>query len=174
MNSKPCTTCKTVLVSACLLGIASRYDGACKTNDSVKEFIAARGWTAIPVCPEQLGGLPTPRPATQFAFGDGHGVLSGEGRMINTRRENVSRYFLEGARQALATAELTGSTLAIMKERSPSCGVNRIYRNNSLARGCGVTTALLSNNRISVYSEEELVCLAERFATGESVEDEPN
>jgi len=166
--------CKNILVSACLVGLASRYDGTSKANDCVLEFVTSGDWTAIPVCPEQLGGSPTPRAAAQFSSGDGDRVLAGDGQLINSRRENVNRFFINGAQQALAVAELNGSTLAIMKERSPSCGVNRIYRNNSLVRGSGVTTALLSSYGIDVFSEGELSDLVERFATGEALENESN
>jgi len=147
---------KTVLVSSCLLGLDSRYNGICKKNQGVLDFLADGGWTVVPVCPEQLAGLPTPRPATQFASGDGDDVLNSTGVVLNSRGVDMNAAFIKGAEQTLAIASLSNCTLAILKERSPSCGIHQIYRNGSIVPGRGVTAALLSKQGLSLYSEEDL------------------
>lgn len=139
---------KIILCSACLLGIKCRYDGESKSNKKVlklakKEFL-------IPVCPEQLGGLPTPRePAEQ------------RGRKVFTKsRKDVTKSFKRGARQVLKIAKLFGIKEAIFKQRSPSCGCGQIYDgtfSGRIIRGDGVTTALLKRNGIKVVSEEDLI-----------------
>jgi uncharacterized protein YbbK (DUF523 family) len=144
-----------VLVSACLLGLNSRYSGQTKYNARVINFLKQRGCIPIPVCPEQLAGLPTPRPATEFTAGDGHAVLSGEGRLATRTGVDVTSQFRRGANETLKIAELTGSATAILKERSPSCGVHWIYRHGELQAGSGVTAALLQQ-QIRILSEEEL------------------
>lgn len=147
---------KTILVSACLLGLDSRYNGVCKKNSIVLDFLSNGRWTIIPVCPEQLAGLPTPRPASQFSTGDGDSVLAGSGSVVNSRQENMNTHFVKGAEQTATIAELNSCSQAILKERSPSCGVHQVYRNNEIVEGCGVTTALLSKYGISVFSENDL------------------
>jgi len=152
---------KTILVSSCLLGLDSRYNGICKKNQDVLDFLAANGWTAVPVCPEQLAGLPTPRPATQFANGDGDAVLTGNAVVLNSRGVDMNAAFIKGAEQALTIAGLSNCTLAILRERSPSCGVHEIYRNGSVVPGRGVTTALLRNQGLAIYSEDDLTQIQE-------------
>lgn len=157
---------KTILVSSCLLGLNCRYNGLCKKNDSVLNFLSTTGSVIIPVCPEQLAGLPTPRPATEFATGDGDTVLAGAGLLINTDQENMNKLFVKGAQQVLAIAMLNHCTRALLKERSPSCGVHQIYRSNCLVGGHGVTTALLKKNGISVYSEDDIEMLQNSLTAG--------
>lgn len=113
-------------------------------------------WIIIPVCPEQLAGLPTPRPESRFQSGDGDSVLTGTGKVKNVRQEDMTDVFIKGAEQVLRISEMNLCSHALLKERSPSCGVRQIYGENGLTNGNGVTTALLRKNEISVYSEEEL------------------
>jgi len=147
---------KTILVSSCLLGLDSRYNGVCKKNKFVLDFLAAGNWTIVPVCPEQLAGLPTPRPATQFSEGDGASILKGNGKVVNSNHETMTDTFVKGAEQTLQIAKLNDCTQAILKERSPSCGVHEIYRNNNIVQGSGVAAAMLSLHGVSVFSEDDL------------------
>lgn len=144
------------LCSACLLGIACRYDGKSKPNDMILEY--PKGML-IPVCPEQLGGLPTPRHSSEILGGDGHDVISGKARVIQQDNSDVTSYFIRGAKEMLRIARAVGADEAIMKQRSPSCGCGQIYDGTFTKRiieGDGVATALLKRNGIRVISEEEL------------------
>jgi uncharacterized protein YbbK (DUF523 family) len=147
---------KPILVSACLLGLNTRYSGQTKFNSSVVNHLKQHGYIPIPVCPEQLAGLPTPRPATEFTVGDGHTVLNGEGKLATQAGVDLTDQFCRGARETLKIAELTGCRIAILKERSPSCGAHWIYRQGELQSGSGVTAALLQRQQIRILSEEEL------------------
>lgn len=142
-----------LLVSSCLIGLKTRYDGNTNLNESVRELVELGG--AIPVCPEQLGGLPTPRLSAEFRGGDGDDVLQGRARLANTDGEDVTAYFLRGAEETLRIAKMVGARRAIFKERSPSCGCRQVWIDGELRDGCGVTSALLKRNGISVESDEE-------------------
>jgi len=135
------------LCSACLLGIKCRYDGESKPNDKVIEL--AKKEILIPVCPEQLGGLPTPRePAEQR----GEKVVTRSGR-------DVTKNFAKGAEQVLELAKLFNIKEAILKQKSPSCGCGKIYDgtfSNRLIEGDGVTVVLLKKNGIKVITEEDM------------------
>lgn len=135
------------LCSACLLGVKCRYDGKSKLNKKVIKL--ARKESLIPVCPEQLGGLPTPRePAEQ----KGKKVLTRSGR-------DITHYFTKGAQKVLAIAKLLNIKKAILKQKSPSCGCGKIYDgtfSGRVIKGDGVTTALLKKNGIKVLSEDNL------------------
>ena len=144
------------LVSACLLGICTRYDGRCCPVPQLIQ-LAARG-LAVPVCPEVAGGLPIPRPPAEIVGGDGQAVLDGRARVLTIEGEDVTNAFLAGARQALETAQRLGIRQAVLKEDSPSCGGRRIYDGTFSGRtvsGQGVAAALLQHNGITVLSEEE-------------------
>jgi uncharacterized protein YbbK (DUF523 family) len=144
------------LVSACLLGICTRYDGGCCPVPQLIQ-LAARG-LAVPVCPEVAGGLPIPRPPAEIVRGDGRAVLDGRARVLTIEGEDVTDAFLAGARQALETAQRLGLRQAVLKEDSPSCGCRRIYDgtfSDRMVSGQGVAAALLQRNGITVFSEEE-------------------
>lgn len=130
-----------VLISACLIGIRSRYDG----SDARREELLREldGITLIPVCPEQLGGLPTPRPKAEIERGDGSWVLDGKSRVIDEDGCDRTASFIKGAEEVLRIAHTVGATRAILKEKSPSCGVRLICREEKEVEGYGVTTALL-------------------------------
>jgi uncharacterized protein YbbK (DUF523 family) len=147
---------RPILVSACLLGLATRYDGRSKRNSQVLEYLRENGLIPIPVCPEQLAGLPTPRPKTCFAAGDGADVLDCRGSLVREDGSEVSRIFVSGAEETLQIARLTGSLEALFKERSPSCGVHQVYCGQRIVRGQGVAAALLLRNGLRVYSEEDI------------------
>jgi len=142
-----------IMVSACLCGINCRYDGQSVHNSSIIEFL--KGKFFIPVCPEQLGGLSTPRSRSFINKGNGLNVLTGKAKVITFQGKDVTKEFLLGAEQVLEIVRLVGSTKAVLKEKSPSCGINTIYHKEKLVKGCGVTTALLLKNNFSVISEEE-------------------
>ncbi len=147
-----------ILVSACLAGLATTHNGVAKPNRKVMELV--RQGRAILVCPEQLGGLPTPRPAAEIVDGaSGASVLDGEGRVLDTSGRDVTANYLRGAREALKAARLAGSTMAILKARSPSCGKDRIHDgtfSDVLRDGSGVTAELLRREGLEILSEDDL------------------
>lgn len=137
-----------ILVSSCLLGIACRYDGA---HSRVEEIVKkARELHVVPVCPEQLGGLPTPRLPSNIVRGDGKGVLAGFARVVNTAGEDVTTAFLKGARETLSLAELMGATKALLRKGSPSCGLTTSFCETDDGYGVGVTAALLLKAGIEI------------------------
>lgn len=145
-----------ILVSACLLGLPTRYDGQHKGNEHVLRHLRIHNLLPVPVCPEQLAGLPTPRPPCWFAQGAGSEVLDGHGRLVRADGRELNDLFINGATVTLSIARLTGCRQALFKEGSPSCGVRRIYRQQQVVAGQGVTTALLQRNGLQVYGEEDL------------------
>ena len=147
---------RPILVSSCLLGLKTRYDGTDNHCQDVIDFIKNNNFIPIPVCPEQLAGLPTPRPKCWFSDGDGAAVLSGHGTLINENRNDVTKVFLSGAQECLKIAEMTDCEIAILQQRSPSCGSKNIYRNGELVEGVGLTTAVLSKNGVKVFSNDHL------------------
>lgn len=136
------------MVSACLLGVESRYDGGSKKDASLVEKVKAG--CVIPVCPEQLGGLPTPREAASFQGGDGVAVLRGAARVATVTGRDVTREFVKGARQVLKLAQLFSVKKAYFKSKSPSCGCGKVYFGDELRAGVGVCTAMLQANGIEV------------------------
>lgn len=145
------------VVSACLAGLATTHEGKAKPDPKVMELV--RQGRAILVCPEQLGGLPTPRPEAEIAGGDGDDVLGGGARVLDVHGNDVTANYLRGARESLKAARLAGATRAILKARSPSCGKDRIHDGSfsgTLREGAGVTSALFLHEGIEVVSEEDL------------------
>ena len=137
----------TVLVSACLLGCACRYDG--KSRPCAEVLALMTRHTLIPVCPEQLGGLPTPRIPAERA---GERVLRRDGA-------DVTDSYERGAREALRLARLYGARVAILKAKSPACGVGMIYDGSftgRLTEGDGVLAALLRQNGIRTLTEHDI------------------
>lgn len=142
-----------VAISACLLGVRCRYDG----GDSRNEAAIKQSETdeLIPVCPEEAGGLPTPRPPAEIVGGDGDAVLNGKAKVITIDGTDVTEAYLKGAYHALKVAQSNGATHVILKARSPSCGCGEIYDgtfSGRLTSGDGVTTALLKRHGITVTS----------------------
>jgi uncharacterized protein YbbK (DUF523 family) len=146
-----------ILVSACLAGRACRFDGSSNEEDEVRRLVDEG--RAVLTCPEEEGGLGTPRPPAEIVGGDGHDVLAGRARVLTRDGRDVTEAYLRGARAALERARRAGAEVAVLKSRSPSCGKDGIY-DGSFTRtrtiGDGVTAALLSLNGIEVLSEEEL------------------
>lgn len=143
------------LISACLAGCECRYDGKANTVRNFVEMVEQG--EAVFVCPEQIGGLSTPRPPAEIVGGDGADVLDGNAKVITNTGEDVTSEFIKGAHEALQAAKLAGVKEAILKESSPSCGSAKIYDGTFSAckvTGNGVTAALLKRNGIRVLSEE--------------------
>ena len=128
-------------MSACLLGLGTRHDGKDALNPEL--LTSLKDKNIIPVCPEQLGGLPTPRPRCEITNGGGKDVLDGRAKVMDEHGKDVTANFIKGAEEVLKTARLTGALKAVLKENSPSCGVNSISRGGARIKGVGVTTALL-------------------------------
>lgn len=159
-----------ILVSACLLGLNVRYDGGSARQELLYRF--ARSGAFIPICPEQLGGLTTPRVPAEIQGGSGRDVIGGAARVSGSDGTDVTLPFVKGAREALQIARILPVTGAILKERSPSCGVNQIYDGtfqSGLQVGEGVLAYLLKQIPIPVYSEEEVTEELLHKLTGYSV-----
>jgi len=137
-----------IVVSACLLGLPTRYDGCPSANEEALSAIGSR--IVVPVCPEQLGGLPTPRPPHFLDRGTGQDVLTGRSRVLNEDGDDATEEFLRGARVVLRIAELVGAREAWLKEKSPSCGVEVTSLGEQKVPGPGVTTALLRSHGVRV------------------------
>ena len=135
-----------ILVSACLLGMACRYDGQSKGNEAVCALAAAHA--LVPFCPEIYGGLPTPRTPAER---QGERVVTRDGR-------DVTENYRRGAEEALRLAQALGCECAVLKERSPSCGAGEIYDGTftgTLTRGDGVTAELFKRAGIPVLGESD-------------------
>ena len=130
---------EVILVSSCLLGLPTRYDGASRPSPECLEELA--GKIFVPVCPEQLGGLPTPRVPAELVDGQGEEVLAGTARVVNRDGVEVTEHFLLGARMVLEIAEKQKVAGAYLKSGSPSCGSGEVL---------GVTAALLKKRGIPV------------------------
>ncbi|KAF0123118.1 MAG: hypothetical protein FD151_453 [bacterium] len=141
---------KMIVVSACLVGVNCRYDGSSETKPELLDLLEKEG--AVPICPEQMGGLPTPRTPAKIQSGDGSDVLKSRSRVIDIKGRDVTPQFIKGAIEALNVAMLVGADKAILKDKSPSCGVNYIWDDDGLKEGKGVLTALLIDNGIKVSS----------------------
>ena len=137
----------TVLVSACLLGVKCRYNAVCGMVDGLEELMECA--QLIPVCPETLGGLPTPRPPAERVGN----------RVVNCEGGDVTRPYVEGAQECLKLARIFGAQYALMKERSPSCGAGEIYDgtfSHTRVSGDGVASEMLKQAGIAVYGESRI------------------
>jgi len=146
-----------ILISACLLGVNCRYNGTGGSVEELDELMELA--ELIPVCPEILGGLPTPRPPAERCGG----------RVVNCEGGDVTEAYVRGARETLKIAKLFGAELAILKERSPSCGAGEIY-DGTFAHvripGDGVTAQLLKQNNIHVCGESDIRAWIEQYREG--------
>lgn len=144
------------LISACLCGVNCKYNGLNNYNEICdKLFVSGK---AILVCPEQLGGLSTPRIPSEIN-GNTLDIISGIGSVINKNGENVTSEFIKGAQETLNIAKKLNIKKAILKEGSPSCGVNYIYDGNFTGTkicGMGITAQMLKEASIKVVSELDL------------------
>jgi len=144
-----------VLVSACLLGINCRYDGSNNLDKRVLDFLAENG-NFVAICPEILGGLHIPRGPYEIMGGTGEDVINGRARLISDKGEDVTREFIKGAEESLKIAKRNSIKMAILKSKSPSCGVKLIYDgtfSHTIIEGDGVTAALLRREGIDVVED---------------------
>ena len=144
------------LVSACIAGLPTRYDGSDRLREEVLEALEASGYTWIPVCPEQLGGLPTPRPPCWLRGGDGRDAWAGRAAVVTADGEDLTGAFLDGARAVVDLARRTGARLAVLAEGSPSCGVHRVHVGGTETTGRGVTAAALEEIGVRVRAPDEM------------------
>jgi len=148
-----------ILVSACLLGEPTRYDGGLVSCDhpQLKQWFQEN--RIISFCPEVEGGLPTPRPPAEIINGDGFLVLDAQSKVLDVEGDEVTEQYIFGARKALQIAQEHNVRIAILKGESPSCGNKFIYDGTftlTLKPGKGVTAALLEREGICVFNEEEI------------------
>jgi uncharacterized protein YbbK (DUF523 family) len=144
-----------VLVSGCLLGINCKYNGGNNKSEKLMNILDRYGF--IPVCPEQLGGMTTPRKPNEL-------IEQKEGRLdsifvADKEGKDNTEHFIRGGEETLNIAKKFNIKYAILKERSPSCGSNFIYDgtfSGVIVPGMGVTAKLLTENGIKVYSEEQI------------------
>jgi uncharacterized protein YbbK (DUF523 family) len=152
-----------LLISACLLGVACNHEGRGSPRAIVDEL--AKHYRLVPVCPEVLGGLPTPRAAAELQGGDGADVVAGNGaaRVVDIEGVDVTAAYRRGAEAAVAVAKGVGAQRAVLKARSPSCGSSAVYDgtfSRRLLPGRGVTAAALAAAGLEVGSEEDAAAAA--------------
>lgn len=138
---------KKILVSACLLGVACRYDGKSKPVDEV--IALGEKYCLIPVCPEILGGLPTPRVPCEIS----------NGRVMSRYGEDKTAEYTRGAEEVLRLARLFNCDTAILKKKSPACGCGEIYDGSFsgiLVQGDGACAALLKKSGINILNETQI------------------
>ena len=148
---------ENILISACLLGVCCRYDG--ESKPIMQTVALMERYHLVPVCPEQLGGLPTPREPSER---QGCAVVMKSGTDVTAQYRRGAEAALRLCRLTGCEARLYGCKAAVLKERSPSCGSGRIYDgtfSGRLTSGDGVTAALLKENGIAVYDESEIEAL---------------
>lgn len=136
-----------ILVSACLLGENCKYSGGNNKCDKILEL--GKKHKLIPICPECFGGLPIPRVPSEIK----------DGRVYSKTGEDLTEAFNDGAEKALYVAEESGCQLAILKERSPSCGFGEIYDGSfsgKTIRGNGITAQLLYDHGIVILGETKM------------------
>jgi len=136
-----------IMVSACLLGENCKYSGGNNRREQVLAFV--EGHEVFPICPEVMGGLPTPRTPAEIV----------EGRVFNKDGVNVDKEYRLGAKMALEIAKRENIDMAILQPRSPSCGAREIYDGTFSGRkipGMGITAALLKENGFRVVDADEL------------------
>lgn len=139
MRSLAGSDSQVYLVSACLVGLKTRYDGQVKSSAQCIKALSGVVW--LPLCPEQLGGLSTPREPADLVGGDGGEVLAGRARVVTRSGKDVTESFIRGAEQVLAVAKANRVAGVFLKAKSPSCGVTPQY---------GVTAALLVQHGFTV------------------------
>jgi uncharacterized protein YbbK (DUF523 family) len=145
------------LISACLLGVKCRWDGTDNKND--KALVLLKKGVLIPVCPEQLGGLPTPRLRQEIQGGVGKDVLEKRAKVVNENGFDITDQFVKGAEETLKIANLYQVREFIGKSYSPSCSCSKIYDGTFSGKsinGRGITAELLLRNGIKIREEEDL------------------
>ena len=149
-----------IIVSACLLGENCKYSGGNNKTENVIKYLEDKEY--ILVCPEQLGGLSTPRnPSEIITYGnkDGNDVLSGCTKVLSNKGIDVTKNFIQGAEETLKIAKEHNAKTAILKAGSPSCGYKKIYDGTFLGnkiQGMGVTAAILNKENIALLDEDDI------------------
>lgn len=136
-----------ILVSACLLGLNCKYSGGNNISEKIVEL--RNRYNLIPVCPEQLGGLATPRNPAEIC----------DGLIIDSQGNDVTDFFRKGAMETLSVARLFNCPIAILKSQSPSCGFGRVYDGTfegKLVPGMGMTARILQESGITVICDEDI------------------
>lgn len=149
-----------IIVSACLLGENCKYSGGNNKSENVIKYLEDKEY--VLVCPEQLGGLSTPRnPSEIITYGnkDGNDVLSGCTKVLSNKGIDVTKNFIQGAEETLKIAKEHNAKTAILKAGSPSCGYKKIYDGTFLGnkiQGMGVTAAILNKENIALLDEDDI------------------
>lgn len=136
-----------ILISACLIGDKTKYDGKSNYHPLVKELLEK--YELVPFCPEVEGGLPTPRQPSEIV----------KDRVMSSQGKDVTNNFVSGAKKALMICQYLGIKTAILKEGSPSCGLNQVYDgtfSGKKIKGSGITAQLLIKNGIKVITENDI------------------
>ncbi|MBD8498582.1 DUF523 domain-containing protein [Paenibacillus arenosi] len=147
-----------IMVSSCLAGLEVRYNGTHCLHDKVKQLVENN--QAVTVCPELMGGLPTPREPAEIVNGDGYDVLNGLAIIRDRAGVDVTAAYMEGAMRTLELAQQLQATFVVLKENSPSCGSSKIYNGKFIGEkiaGNGITAALLKKHGFNVISEDDFV-----------------
>ena len=153
---------KKILISACLLGKNCRYNGGHSQLTELKEIDVE--W--IPVCPEESGGLGTPRPSAEMQ-GNAETILNGKGKIITNKGKNVTSEFIQGAEKSLQLGLGAEVKIAVLKSKSPSCGIGKIYDGSftkSLKIGNGIFAHLCHENDIACISSDNINRIKETLA----------
>ncbi|MGM0499081.1 MAG: DUF523 domain-containing protein [Bacillota bacterium] len=140
------------IVSSCLAGINCRYDGENNLNEKVAKLV--KEGKAIPVCPEMLGGLETPRDRSEIVKDK-----NGDRKVVTENGKDVTTEFIKGAMKTAAIAKIVEADKAVMKKKSPSCGYGEIYDgtfSNNLVEGNGITVELLIENGVEIITADDL------------------
>ena len=145
---------KKILISACLLGKNCRYNGGHSQLTELEEIDVE--W--IPVCPEELGGLGTPRPSAEMQE-NAETILNGKGKIITNKGKNVTSKFIQGAEKSLQLGLGAEVKIAVLKSKSPSCGIGKIYDGSftkTLKIGNGIFSHLCHENDITCISSDNI------------------
>ncbi|HIR40520.1 MAG TPA: DUF523 domain-containing protein [Candidatus Egerieicola pullicola] len=139
-----------IAVSACLLGHCCKYNGGHNKNQDVLDFLQDQGAEILPVCPETAGGLPRPRPPAE---------IQPDGRVVDNTGTDVTAAFQAGAEREFCRVMEAGCSSAVLKAKSPSCGVGQIYDGSftgALTAGDGIFAAKLRRAGVALFTEKEL------------------
>jgi uncharacterized protein YbbK (DUF523 family) len=153
---------RTILVSACLMGKACRYNGTHCLMEKIAELLYSED-DVIMICPEEMGGLFTPRAAGEIVDGTGDDVLNGKARVLAADGTDLTDYYVRGAYASLEAVTGKGIAFAILKSESPSCGCGQIPDgtfSGALRRGDGVTAALLKREGVTVWTDQDYLAHA--------------
>jgi uncharacterized protein YbbK (DUF523 family) len=151
-----------IVVSACLAGVACRHDGSSKTNEIIQKLAGKK--LAVPLCPEVLGGRPVPRVTCEITGGTAAQVLDGAAKVTDKDGKDVTAQILEGVKIVLKAAKKMNVTAAILKTKSPTCGMGRVYDGTftgKMINGNGVLAEALLREGVKVYTEENFEVFAE-------------